>query len=414
VVGEAEKLPAEHPAWLRFEAWVESRRQDRSHLLLVSDGRDNSWAEAACDHADTVLLLANSDADPAPTGLELAMRQRNADTHAPPVWLALEHPADRELPSGTLAWLEPRNLEHHAHFRRGNERDVARLGRWLMGQARGIALSGGGARGFVHLGIAAELRRSGVEVDLIAGTSAGAMAGGLLGRDGDPETMMEGALKAIEAKGNPFVEFDLPIIALLRNRRLREGLHATYGEAAIEDCWIPLRIVATDLTESRRVVFDRGPVWQRVFAASSPPGVMPPVKDGDQLLCDGGLVDNLPVSVLMEAPCRVKMASYVGSAPVLPAPNSEFPTSWSLLFDKLIRRGRHKDVPTLITTLLQVASVPAAAQLESARKAADLFFHPDLSEFSVTDVGAARAMFQTGEAHAREVLARQKSREHDA
>ena len=66
-------------------------------------------------------------------------------------------------------------------------------------------------------------------------------------------------------------------------------------------------------------------------------------------------------------------------------------------------------MPTLLTTLLQSVSVPAAAQLEEARKAADLFFQPDVSEFAVTDVGAARAMFRTGLEHAREVLrSRQK------
>ena len=191
---------------------------------------------------------------------------------------------------------------------------------------------------------------------------------------------------------------------MLRNRRMQEGLHGSFGEVAIEDNWIPLRIIATDLTESCRVVFDRGTVWRRVLAASSPPGVMAPVKDGKRLLCDGGLVDNLPVSVLLDEGCAFKVASYVGSAPVLPAPESEFPSSWAYLADKLFRRHRHGDVPTLVTTLLQSVTVPAAAQLEQARRAADLFFQPDLSAFSVTDVNAAREMFRAGRAHARKVL----------
>ena len=404
VVGDAENLPFEHPGWLRFEAWVESRRQDRSYLLLVTNGRDGPWTRAAVDQADVVLLLADADADPARTDLERAVLDRFAAEKAPPVWLALEHPADRKIPAGTAAWLDARTLGHHAHLRRGHARDSARLARWLMGQTVGVALSGGGARGFLHLGVLAALYEFGWEADLFAGTSAGAMAGGSLARDEPPADLMERGLAAIDIAGNPFVEFDLPVIALLRSSRLRDGLHRTFGEVQIEDNWIPLRIVATDLTESRRTVFDRGPVWRRVVAASSPPGVMAPVKDGDSLLCDGGLVDNLPVSVLLEEGCKVKIASYVGSAPVLPAPQQEFPSSWAFLADKVFRRRRHQNVPTLLTTLLQSVSVPAAAQLEEARKAADLFFQPDVSEFSVTDVGAARAMFQTGLEHAREVL----------
>jgi NTE family protein len=404
IVGDAGRLPSEHPAWLRFEAWVESRRQDRNYLLLVTSGQDDPWTRTAVDQADTVLLLAKADADPARSETERAVLDRPFASQAPHVWLVLEHPADREIPTGTAAWLEARSVEHHAHLRRGHTRDIARLARWLMGRTSGIALSGGGVRGFVHLGVVAAMYESGREVDLIAGTSAGAMAGGLLARDEPPGELMERGLAAIEANGNPFVEFDFPIISLLRSRRLRDGLHQTYGEMAIEDSWIPLRILATDLTESRRVVFRTGLVWERVFAASCPPGAMAPVKDGDHLLCDGGLVDNLPVSVLLEEDCRVKFASYVGSAPVLPAPQRGFPTSWALLFDKILRRRRHQDVPTLITTLLQCVAVPAAAQLEDARMAANIFFHPDLSAYSITDFSAARAMFRAGQTHAREVL----------
>jgi NTE family protein len=404
IVGDAGGLPYEHPAWLRFEAWVESRRQDKNYLLLVTSGQNDPWTRMAVDQADTVLLLVNADSDPAQSDAERAILDRALASQALHLWLALEHPADRVIPTGTAAWLEARSVEHHAHVRRGHTRDIARLARWLMGRTLGIALSGGGARGFVHLGVVAAMVESGYEVDLIAGTSAGSMAGGLLACDEPPEKLMERGLVAIEANGNPFIEFDLPIISILRSRRLRDGLHQTYGEMRIEDSWIPLRILATDLTESRRVVFRTGLVWLRVLAASSPPGVMTPIKEGDHLYCDGGLVDNLPVSILLEENCSVKFASYVGSAPILPAPQKDFPNSWTLLLDKILRRRRHQDVPTLITTLLQCLSVPAAAQLEDAHKATDLLFHPDLSAYATTDFSASRAMFQAGQTHARAVL----------
>ena len=404
VIGDAEHLPPEHPGWLRFQAWVESQRQDMSYLLLITSGKDDSWTRAAVDQADIVLLFVNADADPARNDMERSVLDRFDKSQTPPVWLVLEHTPDRIIPSGTADWLKERDLEHHAHLRRYHERDIARLARWLMGQMVGIALSGGGARGFVHLGVAAAMFDSGHELDLIAGTGAGSMAGGLLARDEPPEELMARALKSIEAHGNPFFEVDLPIISSLKSRKLRDGLQATFGEVAIEDNWIPLRIVATDLTESRRVVFDHGPVWHRVYAASSPPGVMVPVKEDNQLLCDGGLVDNLPVSVLREEDCTLKFASYVGSAPALPTPAKSFPTSWGLLFDRIFRRQRHQDVASLVTTLLQCVSVPAAAQLEDAKAAADVFFQPDVSSFSTTEIDAVQAMFEAGKDHAQAVL----------
>ena len=404
VVSDAEHMPADHPGWLRFEAWVESQRRQMDYLLLVSSGPDEGWNRALLDQADRVLLLVNADASPQPDDIEIGLFAGSANSQQAPLWLVLEHPAERIVPSGTIAWLEARQLAHHAHIRRGHARDIARLARWLSGDMLGLALSGGGARGFVHLGSAEAMLEAGCELDLVVGTSAGAMSASLLARDEAPALLCERGQLAVASQGNPFVEFDLPLISLLRSRRLREGLKQTFLDMAIEDSWIPLRVVATNLTESRRIVFDRGPVWERVLASSSPPGAMPSVPLGEYLLCDGGLVDNLPVSVLVEAGCKMKVASYVGSSSSLPAPKNGMPTSWTLLIDKILRRGRYRDVPSLLATLMQSISVPAAVQLEEARASADIFFQAELSAFPATDFTSSQAMFDTGRSHAREVL----------
>ena len=253
----------------------------------------------------------------------------------------------------------------------------------------------------------------GHEVDLISGTSAGSMSGALLARDAKlPTELMDRALEEFEAIGNPFVEFGIPLISVLGNKRLSSGMRNVFGNIAIEDSWIPFRVVVTNLSESRRVVFDRGPLWHRVLASSSPPGLWAPVDYNGQLLCDGGLVDNLPISVLLEENCKQRFASYVGSSVMLPTLQNGVPTSWEFLLDKIFRRKRHTNMPSLLTTLLQCISIPAATQLQEARKIADVFFEPDLSAFSVTDVGGARAMFETGYAHAHSVLDQQKSKLH--
>ncbi len=153
-----------------------------------------------------------------------------------------------------------------------------------------------------------------------------------------------------------------------------------------------------------RRVFAQGPVWQTVYASSSPPGIMPPVTYGDGLFCDGGLVDNLPVSVLREAGCQLKVASYVGSMKSLPLPRNGLPSSWALLTDKLLRGQRYRDAPSLMNTMMQCILVPSAAQLKLAREMADILFEPDLTAFPATDFTSADAMFDTGRAHASQVL----------
>ena len=86
-------------------------------------------------------------------------RGPGAEATAPPTSLVLLHPAETTLPSGTRRWLEGRRLLRHHHVRDGNEADVARVARFMAGRAVGIALSGGGARGFAHVGVLEALRR---------------------------------------------------------------------------------------------------------------------------------------------------------------------------------------------------------------------------------------------------------------
>ena len=411
VISDVRRLPPQHPGWLRFQGWLDARRQELDWLLLVASDGDTAWTRAAVAQSDQVLLIADADADPQCAALERELLFSARSARVPPVWLVLEHPAGRLIPQGTAAWLDARTLAHHAHVRRGHDRDIARLARWLSGATLGIALSGGGARGFVHMGVAQAMRDAGQEFDLIAGTSAGSMAASMLARDEDPQALTERGMAAVAAQGNPFAEYDLPLMSLLRSRRLRAGLQATFGEVMIEDNWIPLRVVATNLTDSRRQVFARGPVWQTVYASSSPPGIMPPVTYGNSLFCDGGLVDNLPVSVLRDAGCQLKVASYVGSMKSLPLPRNGLPSSWALLFDRLLRGQRYRDAPSLMNTMMQCILVPSAAQLKLARETADIVFAPDLAAFPATDFTSARAMFDTGQAHARQVLASRHEKE---
>jgi NTE family protein len=405
VLSQPAALPEHHPAWLRFEAWLESRRQDSKVVLLVGDNKDNAWTRTIIDQSDIVLLLADSDSAPEMSDLEKALFVRDEVEWLPPRWLVLEHPPTRVLPKETHRWLDARRVEHHAHLRRDHGKDIRRLARWLSGEKRGLALSGGGSRGFVHLGVLQALRDEGIEIDLIAGTSAGAMAGGLMARDEPARDLTLHGTSAIQEQGDPFKQFQLPVFSLLKNSRLRDGLQNTFGEACIEDSWIPLRIVVTDLSAASRVVFKRGPVWHRAFASASPPGLLEAVIEDDRLLCDGGLVDNLPVSVLIEERCSLKIASNVSSESMFPAPKNGFPVHWRVVMDKILSTNNYCDVPTLPAILMRSLAVPAISQLKRARAASDLVFDPDLSHLPISDFGKAAEMFETGESHAREVLA---------
>src|ERR1700731_1070776 len=121
------------------------------------------------------------------------------------------------------------------HSRSGDERDLARVARLVLRQAVGLVLSGGGARAFAHIGVIKAFAEAGIPIDLVAGTSMGAMVAASVALGHQPDVMIEKFLRAF--KRNPIADYTVPIIALTRGRRMRRLLMEHCGDALIENTW---------------------------------------------------------------------------------------------------------------------------------------------------------------------------------
>lgn len=169
------------------------------------------------------------------------------------------------------------------------------LGRWLSGQRIGLVFGAGGPKGFAQLGALRVLRRIGLPLDVVTGTSVGAIVGGGVAMD-LPTAEIEAAVGSlVDSLFRPTV----PLRAILSSRALvrwARGAQA-YGERLIEDLPIEYAISAADLTEGREIIMRRGLLWQAVLASAAIPGVYPPVMVGRHWLVDGGVVNPVPVNV---------------------------------------------------------------------------------------------------------------------
>ena len=173
-----------------------------------------------------------------------------------------------------------------------------------------LALGGGGVRGFFHLGLLSELQKAGVEIEALAGTSAGALAAAayafglplevepILEATKDPELLrlshagrLQSGILLLRGLRKP---------ALASNHRYREGLRRLFQEARLEDAPLPVVLLAADLLTGEPVYLRRGPVVDAVLASSSIPGVFPPLEHGDRLLVDGDVVEKVPTSALLD------------------------------------------------------------------------------------------------------------------
>jgi NTE family protein len=160
-----------------------------------------------------------------------------------------------------------------------------------------LVLSGGGARGYTHIGVIKELKKAGFEIISIAGTSMGALIGALeaCGKLEVYENWVKNldVMDLIKFLNNPFSN------GWLNSDKIFNKIKELMGDYKIEDLAIKFTAVATDLNKKKEVWFQKGPLWDAVKASASIPGIFPPVKIGNMLLVDGGVLNLMPVAPVM-------------------------------------------------------------------------------------------------------------------
>ncbi|OYT92348.1 MAG: hypothetical protein CFE43_08775 [Burkholderiales bacterium PBB3] len=345
--------------------------QENERVVYVADhgGQDQGqllWARQCLRQADIVLVLASADQPPcAPPEVLLGT--------SVPVHLALHHPGGTP-PQGTAAWLTLGAYRSHHHLRRGQASDVGRMARILCGRATGLALSGGGSRTTAYIGVFKALQEHGVQPDIVSGTSGGAMLGAMLALQMDPQTMLEHIRRMGRA---PFyLDLGPPIVSMLGGRVMNRLLRSFYGDCGVEDTPVPLMPVCASLRNSGVFVPAQGALWRAVQASSAVPGVLPPVAwDGD-LLVDGGIVDNLPVGMLVPA-CSEGfiIAADVSAAPQFPpSPDDLHATGgWIALWRRWSGAPRP---PGLMDILQTSACIASNALVARALHSVDLHILP--------------------------------------
>ncbi len=156
----------------------------------------------------------------------------------------------------------------------------------------GLVLSGGGTRGFAHLGVVTALYEKGIKPDVISGTSVGAIAGAFIAGGKLPEEILSIFNKGWFFK---YTNLQFPDDGLLKLNGLKEVIKRTIPYENIEDLPLPFFVSVANLNTGKAEYLNSGPLGTILLASSSIPVLFSPVKLNGQLYVDGGLMDNLPV-----------------------------------------------------------------------------------------------------------------------
>ncbi|MGQ9734494.1 MAG: patatin-like phospholipase family protein, partial [Candidatus Bipolaricaulia bacterium] len=188
----------------------------------------------------------------------------------------------------------------------------------------GLALSTGGPRGAAHVGVLKVLEEHGVPIDIIAGTSMGALVGGAYAAGVPLQRIEEEWLKTDLLRVARSFLPTFPIRGWSSGNNVLRMLQGLLGGIKIEELPLKFAAVAADLVTGREVILREGPLVEALRASSSIPGLFVPVERGGQVLVDGGLVNPLPVDVARQLGAEVVIAVDLGYYPQLrpkqPAP----------------------------------------------------------------------------------------------
>lgn len=176
----------------------------------------------------------------------------------------------------------------------------------------GLALGGGAARGFAHIGVIQVLEEAGIKPDLVVGTSAGSLVAALYaaGRSG-----AELASLAINMDESALTDWSFPGRGVIRGEALARYVRQQVGGRNIEHFKLPLGIVATDLDSGQPILFRRGDPGMAVRASSAVPAVFQPVRIGEREYVDGGLVAPVPVQFARQMGAELVLAVDISTPP---------------------------------------------------------------------------------------------------
>ncbi|HJX12829.1 MAG TPA: patatin-like phospholipase family protein [Dehalococcoidales bacterium] len=255
------------------------------------------------------------------------------------------------------------------------------------GKKVGLVLSGGAARGLAHVGVLRVLHHEKIPIDIITGTSSGAVVGAAYSRDQDINRITRDVLDTNWKTAAPLFDVSFPKTGLLKGRKIRD-LIAGYvgGNIKFSDLKIPFACVATDIDTGEEVVIDSGSVPDALRASISVPGIFTVVKLGGRNLVDGGLTTPLPVEI-----ARRMGADFIIAVNVNPH-----------VTDRM--RKKSEKEPNIFQVLLQSIYIATYSLARNSVEEADIVIEPNLRAIGATDFQKARLLITRGRQAARSAI----------
>jgi predicted acylesterase/phospholipase RssA/CRP-like cAMP-binding protein len=392
--------------------WLDDKENRFDSLMYVADKEWTPWTRRCVNRADRILLVANASPDN-DTGIREIERQLqemfSQSRICPRIDLVLLHSSDTKHPTGTAKWLDIRRLDAFYHVRMNDRLHFGRLARRMRNCARGIVFSGGGARGYAHLGVHKLIEEQNVEIDYIGGSSMGGLLGALMAMGHSYASIEE--LSSTFASKRALYDYTLPLASLMTSSKLTNFCKHVYKSARIEDLWTPFFCVSSNLADGREVIHEKGPLWKVIRSTISLPGIFSPVpmSNGD-LLIDGAVLNSFPVDIMLD---RLGGKGNIIGVNVSHIPEQfnyyDFGTTlsgWEVLLSRLNPFVETIRIPRMLETLLRSTDIKSIERLNVARNSIQVLVEPNVRSIALMDFKSYKKISELGYQEAKEVFIR--------
>jgi len=250
----------------------------------------------------------------------------------------------------------------------------------------GVALGSGAALGLAHIGVLKALKEAEITIDMIAGTSVGAVIGAFFAKEGDVKTIEKAVLSMNMRRIVRLIDPRSGYIrkGLIYGEKIEKLLYSMIGDVEFSDLKIQFAAVATDINTGEEIILREGPVFKALRASFSIPGIFVPVMLQGRCLVDGGSTNPMPTDILRDMGAEIIIAVNALHEPL----------------KKRIRStsGRLKltEPPNILTTLYQSIYIKEHIIIKLRMPKADVIINPDVSHIGVFEFHRGKETIQAG------------------
>ncbi|MFW1950881.1 patatin-like phospholipase family protein [Acinetobacter beijerinckii] len=348
---------------LQLRQWLVSLEEKHCYVLYAAHRHDDEWSKRCLHQADRILILAEANQTPLPSPLVEHLNKHNWQSQIELVLLRSEG----DPSPYTLVLKQLYHARAHYFIHPWAQADICAIARQISSQGVGLVLGGGGARGFAHIGLIRALEQLHIPIDIVGGTSMGAFVAALVACGFDSVEMTHIAYETFVAR-NYLNDYTMPRVSLIRGQRFHSRLQAIFGHRRIEELKRTYYCISTNLSTGQAVIHDQGQLATWVGTSMSVPGVAPPVAWHENLLCDGGVINNLPTDVMQNLERGTIIASNVSLHDDIRVPGiglDEPDQSALLNWNKLIK-DKLLHAPRLAEILMRTATLASDTMIQTA------------------------------------------------